>query len=160
MVPPRRGESIQVRRPLWKYVWNTSPKNTAASTPCGISPLRRRSAVLWEFKRPNVRMWQYDEVGQVWTGSKIDKFVKSSEIVDICRLAVDILQNFCYCDGVRKVIPTLGKQVIPDGLMCSAMYPSPSACRQVLSPPGFMVLCMEPVAKAILMSILSPQQIG
>ena len=66
-------------------------------------------------------MWQYDEAGRVWTGSKIDKIVKSSEIVDICRLAVDILQNFCYCDGVRKAIPTLGKQVIPDGLMCSAM---------------------------------------
>ena len=66
-------------------------------------------------------MWQYDEAGRVWTGSKIDKFVKSSEIVNIRRLAVDILQNFWYCDGVRKVVPTLGKQVIPDGLMCSAM---------------------------------------
>ena len=77
--------------------------------------------MLWEFKRPNVRMWQYDEVGQVWTGSKIDKFVKSSKIVNIFRFAVDILQNFWYCDGVRKVVPTLGKQVIPDGLMCSAM---------------------------------------
>ena len=54
-------------------------------------------------------MWQYDEAGRVWTGSKIDKFVKSSEIVDICRLAVDILQNFCYCDGVRKVVPIFGK---------------------------------------------------
>ena len=119
MVPPLRGEPEQVRRPLWKYVWNTSPKNTAASTPCGISPLRRRSVVLWKFRKPNVHIWQYDEAGLVWTGSKIDKFVKSSEIVNIFRLVVDILQNFWYCDGTRKVVPTLGKQVIPDGLMCS-----------------------------------------
>ena len=77
------------------------------------------------------------EAGRVWIGSKIDKFVKSSEIVNIFRLAVDILQNFWYCDGVRKVVPIFGKQVIPDGLMCSAMNPSPSACRRlaVLSPP-------------------------
>ena len=61
------------------------------------------------------------EAGRVWIGSKIDKFVKSSEIVNIFRLAVDILQNFWYCDDVRKVVPTLGKQVISDGLMCSAM---------------------------------------
>ena len=82
-------------------------------------------------------MWQYDGVGRVWTGSKIDKFVKSSEIASICPLAVDILWNFWYCDGVRKVVPIFGKQAIPDGLMCSAMYPSPSACRRlvVLSPP-------------------------
>ena len=66
-------------------------------------------------------MWQYDEVGRVWTGSKTDKFVKISEFVNICRLAVDILRNFWYCDGVSKVVATLGKQVIPDGLMCSAM---------------------------------------
>ena len=66
-------------------------------------------------------MWQYDEAGRVWADSKTDKFVKSSEIVNICRLAVDILQNFWYCDDIRKVVPTLGKQVIPDGLMCSAM---------------------------------------
>ena len=66
-------------------------------------------------------MWQYDETGWVWTGSKVHKFVESSEIVNICRLAVDILWNFWYCDGVRKVVPTLGKQVIPDRLMCSAM---------------------------------------
>ena len=77
--------------------------------------------MLWKFRKPNVHIWQYDEVGWVWIGSKIDKFVKSSEIVNIFRLAVDILQNFWYCDGVRKVVPTLGKQVIPDGLMCSAM---------------------------------------
>ena len=121
MVPSRRGEPEQVRRPLWKYVWNTSPKNTAASTPCGISPPRRKSAVLWKLKKSDVHIWQYDEVGWVWIGSKIEKFVKSSEIVNIFRLAVDILQNFWYCDGVRKVVPTLGKQVIPDGLMCSAM---------------------------------------
>ena len=66
-------------------------------------------------------MWQYDEVRRVWTGSEVCKFVKSSEIVSICQLAVDILWNFWYCDGVRKVVPIFGKQVIPDGLMCSAM---------------------------------------
>jgi len=77
--------------------------------------------VLWKFGKPNVHMWQYDEAGRVWIGSKIDKFVKSSEIINIFRFAVDILQNFWYCDGVRKVVPTLGKQVIPDELMCSAM---------------------------------------
>ncbi len=80
-----------------------------------------KSAALWKFRKPNVHMWQYDEVGRVWTGSKTDKFVKSSEIVNISRLSVDILQNFWYCDGVRKVVPIFGKQVIPDGLMCSAM---------------------------------------
>ena len=77
--------------------------------------------MLWKSQKSDVHIWQYDEVGRVWTGSKIDKFVKSSEIVNIFRLVVDILQNFWYCDGVRKVVPTLGKQVIPDGLMCSAM---------------------------------------
>ena len=77
--------------------------------------------MLWKFRKPNVHIWQYDEARRVWTGSKIDKFVKSSEIVNIFRFVVDILQNFWYCDSVRKVVPTLGKQVIPDGLMCSAM---------------------------------------
>ena len=77
--------------------------------------------MLWKSQKSDVHIWQYDEVGRVWTGSKIDKFVKSSEIVNIFRLVVDILQNFWYCDGTRKVVPTLGKQVIPDGLMCSAM---------------------------------------
>ena len=77
--------------------------------------------MLWKSQKPGVYVWQYDEAGRVWTGSKVCKFVKSSEIVNICRLAVDIWQNFWYCDGVRKVVPTLGKQVIPDGLMCSAM---------------------------------------
>ena len=77
--------------------------------------------MLWKSQKSDVHIWQYGELGRVWIGSKIDKFVKSSEIVNICRLAVDILQNFWYCDGVRKVVPTLGKQVIPDGLMCSAM---------------------------------------
>ena len=77
--------------------------------------------MLWKSQKSDVHIWQYDEAGLVWTGSKIDKFVKSSEIVNIFRFAVDILQNFWYYDDVRKVVPTLGKQVIPDGLMCSAM---------------------------------------
>ena len=87
-------------------------------------PVGRRDArivMLWKSQKSDVHILQYGEAGQAWTGSKTDKFVKSSEIVDICRLAVDILWNFWYCDGVRKVVPTLGKQVIPDGLMCSAM---------------------------------------
>ena len=124
-----------------------------------IFPLTVR--ILCNCQNSSVRHSQYAQIQSLWTGSEVCKFVKSSEIASICPLAVDILQNFWYCDGARKVLPTLGKQVIPDGLMCSAMYPSPSACRRLLlSPPGFTVLCMEPVAKAILMSILSPQQIG
>ena len=87
-------------------------------------PVGRRDArivMLWKSQKSDVHIWQYGEAGQAWTGSKTDKFVKSSEIVDICPLAVDILQNFWYCDGVKKVVPIFGKQVIPDGLMCSAM---------------------------------------
>ena len=65
--------------------------------------------MLWKSQKSDVHIWQYDEAGRVWTGSKIDKFVKSSEIVNISRLSVDILQNFWYCDGVRKVVPIFGK---------------------------------------------------
>ena len=77
--------------------------------------------MLWKSWKSDVHIWQYDEARRVWTGLKVCNFVKSSEIVNICPLAVDILQNFWYCDGVRKVVPTLGKQVIPGELMCSAM---------------------------------------
>ena len=63
--------------------------------------------MLWKSQKSDVHIWQYDEVGRVWADSKTDKFVKSSEIVNICLLAVDILWNFWYCDGVRKVVPTL-----------------------------------------------------
>ena len=59
--------------------------------------------MLWKFQKADVHIRQYGEAGRVWTDSKIDKFVKSSEIVNIRPLAVDILQNFWYCDGVRKV---------------------------------------------------------
>ena len=123
-----------------------------------ISPLTVR--ILCNRQNSSVRHSQYAQIQSLWTGSEVCKFVKSSEIVSICPLAVDILWNFWYCDGVRKVVPTLGKQVIPDGLMCSAMYPSPSACRRLLSPLGFMSLCMEPVAKVRPISILFPQQVG
>ena len=95
-----------------------------------IFPLMVR--ILCNCQNSSVRHSQYAQIQSLWTGSEVCKFVKSSEIVNICRLSVDILQNFWYCDGVRKVVPTLGKQVIPDGLMCSAMYPSPSACRRLL----------------------------
>ena len=75
-------------------------------------PARRgeaRRMMLWKSQKSDVHIWQYDEVGRVWIDSKIDKFVKSSEIVNIFRLTVDILQNFWYYDGVRKVVPILGK---------------------------------------------------
>ena len=58
-------------------------------------PARRgeaRRMMLWKSQKSDVHIWQYDEVGRVWIGSKIDKFVKSSEIVAICRLAVDIFR--------------------------------------------------------------------
>ena len=84
-----------------------------------IFPLTVR--ILCNRQNSSVRYSQYAQIQSLWTGSEVCKFVKSSEIVNICRLAVDILWNFWYCDGVRKVVPTLGKQVIPDGLMCSAM---------------------------------------
>ena len=48
--------------------------------------------MLWKSQKSDVHIWQYDEARRVWTGSKIDKFVESSEIVDICRLAVDIFR--------------------------------------------------------------------
>ena len=108
----------------------------AQNTPHGRNysgfPFARKSAaiirifplaviILCNCQNSYVRHSQYAQIQSLWTDSKIDKFVKSSEIVNICRLAVDILQNFWYCDGVRKVVPIFGKQVIPDGLMCSAM---------------------------------------
>ena len=36
--------------------------------------------MLWKSQKSDVHIWQYDELGRVWTGSKVCKFVKNSEI--------------------------------------------------------------------------------
>ena len=54
-----------------------------------ISPLTVR--ILCNRQESSVRHSQYAQIQCFLTGSKIDKFVKSSELVDICRLTVDIL---------------------------------------------------------------------
>ena len=59
------GESPeQVRRPLWKYVWNTSPKIRQQVRPAGISPPRWKTActVCWaptapEKPRSSMPLW-------------------------------------------------------------------------------------------------------
>ena len=66
-----------------------------------IFPLTVR--ILCNRQNSSVRHSQYAQIQSLWTGSEVCNFVKSSEIVNIFPLAVDILWNFWYCDGVRKV---------------------------------------------------------